>query len=81
MITTDNITDEQIRELRDTAHDYGDGDPDFVVRICNWALRTTDPRIYVTADAQAKADSEWLSRRRPRHRARCAEILNTRGVK
>jgi len=87
VITADTITDEQIRELR--AHVKRDpwstdGDPDFIVRLCDRALRTTAPGVYVTADAQVKADADFMARRRPTSRARCAEILNKRanaGVK
>lgn len=69
-LTADTITDEQIREMRDTAHAYGDGDPDFVVRVCNRALEA----IANLRDA----DSQW---RRVKARARCAEILKARSAK
>ncbi len=38
VITADTITDDQIRELRRTAKAYADGDPDFVIGLCNRAL-------------------------------------------
>lgn len=41
-VTADTISDEQIRELRDSARAYGDGDPEFVVRICIRALTTAE---------------------------------------
>lgn len=80
-LTADTITDEQIRELRAFVQRdpwSTDGDPDFIVRICDRALRTTAPGIYVTAEAQAKADADYLAQRRPAARARCAEILEAR---
>ena len=47
MITAENITDEQIRELRDNPN--GDGDTDFITRQCDRALTTektiTDDQI------------------------------------
>jgi hypothetical protein len=62
VLTANTITDEQIRELRDSAHAYGDGDPDFVVRLCNRAL----------APALGRAESRNAAR------VRCAQILNAR---
>ena len=83
MITASNITDEQIRELRKEAdgYFYSDGDPEFIKRVCDRALRTTAPGVYVTKEAQANADADYLARRRPAARARCAEILNARAAK
>lgn len=79
--TAETITDEQIRELRAYVQRdpwSTDGDPEFIVRLCDRALRTTAPGVYVTKEAQADADADYLTRRRPIARARCAEILNAR---
>lgn len=83
MKNADNITDAEIRALRARVQRdpwSTDGDPDFIVRVCDRALRTTAPGIYVTMEAQEKADEDFMTRRRPAARARCAEILNARAA-
>ena len=52
-ITGETITDEQIRELRKTAR-YADGDPDFVIKVCNRAL--DEHLIDGVAEAQRTID-------------------------
>ncbi len=69
MVTAEDITDEQIRELRDSAHDYGDGDPDFVVRICARALGEGHPKWLTPTERRGRTCNA---------RVRCAEIWNAR---
>jgi hypothetical protein len=56
-VTAATITDAQIREIRDTAH-TGDGDPEFVVRVCERALRKLPPGEGVYS-ARARCAAIW----------------------
>jgi hypothetical protein len=71
LLTAETITDAEIIELRDGAHAHGDGDPDFVVRLCERALRKRDRKL----ETQGQYE-----RVRAAARERCAAIINARSA-
>ena len=75
-VTGDTITDEQIRQLRSSPG--SDGDPEFVVRMCDLALAevrhlSEQERVFALGFT-----GEDPVIRRHRARARCAAIWNVR---
>lgn len=73
MLTADTITDEQIRELLRLVWDGQHDDPcGLVSALCVRALRAREPTLETRTQYR---------RVRANARARCAEILNARGVK
>jgi hypothetical protein len=70
MLTADTITDEQIRELRDSLTPTADFDS------FDWQRRR---ECLIALHDQPYAADSPTSERRAIARARCAEILNARG--
>ncbi len=81
MITIENITDSQIRQLRSMLIDEGRSDSEYVetCTVALWKPLTTSDRMFINEpyrSAALKADNARLLAR-----VRCVEMLNARNAR